>query len=136
MPVPLTPTRKVTLGGDLRVRRIAALAGLRGWRRICCLEQVAELVAAFDGLVAGAVAEGVEDGGGGLDAEVAREQGGFEVVEGLLVDGAGEGGDVFDFGGERLAGARDGLLHAGEEALGFGRVFGGVDWVWSWRQRA
>ena len=63
------------------------------------------------------------------DAEVAGEQRGFEVFEGGLVDGAGEGDDAFDFGGERLAGARDGLLHAVEEALGFGR-FGGVDWVW------
>ena len=53
-----------------------------------------------------------------MDAEVAGEQGGLEIFEGLLVDGAGEGGDAFDFGGERLAGARDGLLHAGEEALG------------------
>ena len=35
------------------------------------LEQGAEFFAAFDGLAAGAVAQGVEDGGGGLDAEVA-----------------------------------------------------------------
>ena len=80
------------------------------------LEELAELGAAFDGLMAGAVAECVEDGGGGLDAEVAREQRGFELFEGAFVDGAGEGGEVRDFGGKGLAGARDGLAHAVEEA--------------------
>jgi hypothetical protein len=62
------------------------------------LEQIAQLVAAFDGLAAGAVAQGVEDGGGGLDAEVAGQQRGFKVFEGGFVDGAGEGDDAFDFG--------------------------------------
>ena len=52
----------------------------------------------------------------GLDAEVAREQSGFKVFKGRLIDDAGERDEAFDFGGERLAGARDGLLHAVEEA--------------------
>ena len=82
------------------------------------LEQFAQLVAAFDGLAEGALAQGVENGGGGLHAQVAGEQRGFQIFERALVHGAGEGGDAFDLGGERLAGARDRLLHAVEEALG------------------
>ena len=89
-------------------------------------QKIAELGAAFDGLMAGAVAERVEDGGGGGHAEIAREQSGFELVESGFVDGAGEGGEVGDFGGEGLAGARDGLAHAIEESfLGFGVDFSG-----------
>ena len=80
-------------------------------------QKVAEFGAAFDGLMAGAIAQGVEDGGGGRDAEIAREQSGFEIFEGGLVDGAGEGGEVGDFGGEGLAGARDGLAHAIEDVF-------------------
>jgi len=56
-------------------------------------EEIAELLAAFDGFAKGAVAQGFEDGGGGLDAEIAGEQGFFKMLEGLLVDGAGERGD-------------------------------------------
>ena len=81
------------------------------------LQEVAQLGAAFDGLMAGAIAEGIEDGGGGWHAEVAREECGFELVESGLVDGAGEGGEIGDFGGKGLAGARDGLAHAVEDAV-------------------
>ena len=45
------------------------------------------------------------------------EQRGFKFFEGGFVDGAGEGGDVGDFGGEGLAGAGDGLPHAVEEVF-------------------
>ena len=117
LPVPLTPTRKVTFGRRLRVWEPGACGASRMAMQLS-LEKIAQLLAAFDGLMAGAVAQGFEDRGGGLDAEIAGEERGFEVFEGGLVDGAGEGGDAFDFGGERLAGARDGLLHAGEEAEG------------------
>ena len=63
----------------------------------------------------GAIMECIEDGGGGWDAEVAREQNGLKIVESGLVDSASEGGEVGDFGGEGLARARDGLAHAVEE---------------------
>jgi len=71
--------------------------------------------------VAGAVAEGVEDGGGGGDAEVAGEKRGFEFFESAFVDGAREGGEVGDFLGEAFAGARDRLTHAVEEFF----------WLWT-----
>src|ERR1035441_420222 len=69
-------------------------------------EEVAQLIAALDGFAECAVAQGVEDGVGGLHAEGAGEQRGFEVLEGLLVDDAGERGDAVDFGRERLASVR------------------------------
>jgi len=92
------------------------------------LEQGAQLLAALNGLMAGAVAQGGQDFGGGLDAQIARKQHGFKSFEGGFVYGSGEGDDVFDFGREGLAGARDGLLHAAEKAgLGvFGRAGFGV----------
>jgi hypothetical protein len=110
LPVPLTPTRKRDLGRGGR-RGDGVLRGAENGDQLL-LQEIAELGAAFDGLMAGAIAEGVENGGGGGHAEVAREQCSFEIVECGLVDGAGEGGDVGDFGGEGFAGARDGLAHA------------------------
>ena len=55
----------------------------------------------------------------------AREQDGFEVGEGGLVDLAGEGDDGADGLGEGLAGAGDRLLHAVEEAALLLGWFGG-----------
>ena len=99
-------------GGGVATGRI----GASRIPRICGLEQVAQFFAAVDCLEAGAFAEGVDDLGGGLHADVAHDERGFEFFEGGLVDLAGEGDDVVDLGGEGLAGARDGLLHAVEEA--------------------
>ena len=80
------------------------------------LSKRAEFFAAFDGLVPGAFAEGIEDFGGGLHADVAGDERGFKLFQIALVHRAGHGDDVFDFGVEGLAGARDRLLHAVEEA--------------------
>ena len=91
----------------------------------CCFEQIAQLGAAFDGLVAGAVAERVEDGGGGLHAEVAGEQRGFEIVEGAFVDGAGESGEVGDFGGEASRGCARPPGACGRRGLFFWVFLGG-----------
>jgi len=94
-------------------------------------EQGAEFFTAGDVLAFGSVAEVGEDGGGGGVADVAGEQGRFEVVEHGLVDGTGDGEDGLELVGEGFPGAGDGLLHAGEEAggglLGIGSGRGG-DW--------
>ncbi len=66
----------------LRVRGCRRLRGTKDCDQLL-FQEVAQLGAAFNGLVAGAVAEGVEDGGGGWHAEVAREKGGFEIFEGV-----------------------------------------------------
>ena len=62
------------------------------------LEQLAQLLAAIDGLVAGAVAQGVEDGGGGLHPQVAGDERRFQLFERRFVDRAGERNEVFDLG--------------------------------------
>ena len=80
------------------------------------LQQRAKFFAAFDGLALGALAQGVEDLGRGLHADVARDQRRFEIFEGRFVDRAGQGDDVFNLRSEGLARARDSLLHAAEEA--------------------
>ena len=114
LPVPLTPTRKVTLGGaeGLATGRI----GASRIPRSCVFQQVAQFFAAFDRLLAGAFAESLEDLGRGLHADVAHDERGFEFFEGRLVDFAGESDDVVDARGKGLAGARDGLAHAREKA--------------------
>ena len=84
-------------------------------------QKSAQFGAALNRLMAGAIAQRIEDGGGGWHAEIAREESGFEIVEGGLVDGASEGSEVGDFGGEGLARARDGLAHAIEDFF----------WLWS-----
>ncbi len=99
LPVPLTPTRKVTAGSPADGKEIWIVGdgGFEDGAELL-LEEGAQLFAAFDGLVAGAVAEGGEDFGGGLDAQIAGKQRGFKGFEGGFVDGAGEGDYVFDFG--------------------------------------
>jgi len=77
------------------------------------------------------VAQSFEDCGGGLHAEVAREQRRFELLERAFVHDARQGGQVGDFGRERFARARDRLPHFVEEALraprpAFRRVYPGV----------
>ena len=86
-------------------------------------QQVAQFRAAFDGLAASAFAEGIEDFGRGLYADVAHDQRGFEIFERRLIDLAGERDDVVDACGKRLAGARDGLAHAREESRFTRRLF-------------
>ncbi len=83
------------------------------------LEEVAQFVAAFDGLAAGAVTQSVQNPGGGLHAEIAGKQCCFKTFQSGFVDGSGEGDDAFDLGRKRLPGAGNGLLHAVEKA-GFG----------------
>jgi 5-methyltetrahydrofolate--homocysteine methyltransferase len=90
------------------------------------LQELAQLGAAFDGLMAGAIAQCVEDGGGGLDAEVAREQSGFELVEKILesriaiIDGAmgttirTYGMKEADIRGERFKDSKKDLLNNGD----------------------
>ena len=63
-----------------------------------------------------ALAEVGDDFGGGGGADVGGEEREFEVVEGSVVDFAGEGDDGGDRLGKRFAGAGDRLLHAVEEA--------------------
>ena len=80
------------------------------------LQEIAQLGAALNRLMARAIAQCVEDGGSGFDAKVAREQSRFQLFERAFIHGARERGNVRDFGGKGLAGARNGLLHAVEEA--------------------
>lgn len=79
--------------------------------------------------MASAIAEGIKDGGGGWHAEIAREENRFKIVESGFVDSASESGEIGDFGGEGLAGARDGLAHAVEETE-FGFIGGIVRLPW------
>ena len=81
------------------------------------LQEIAQLRAALDRLVARAIAQGVEDCRGGFDAKVTGEQRRFQLFERAFVHRAGKRGNVRDFGGKGLAGARDGLPHAVEEVL-------------------
>ena len=97
-PVPLTPTRKVTLGGCICGAASRPVGAREEWRLSCSLQELAQLLAALNGLMAGAVAQGVENSGGGGNAEVAGEQRRFEVLKCRLVDGASEGGNISDFG--------------------------------------
>ena len=114
LPVPFTPTRKVTLGGAAGVGD----GTLRGFQNLleAGLEQGAKFFAAFDGLAAGALAECVQNLGGRLHADVAGDERGFQFLQVAFVHRAGHGDDVFDLRSERFAGARNRLLHAVEEA--------------------
>ncbi len=86
-------------------------------------QQRTQLFAAGDGLLAGAFAESRNDLRGGLHADVAHDERGFEFFESGLVDFAGQGDDVVDAGGEVLAGAGDRFAHAREEARFPSRFF-------------
>ncbi len=83
-----------------------------------------EFGAVGDAVAEGAIAQAGDDLVGGGGADVAGEEGEFEVVERGFVDFAGEGDDGGDGVGERLAGAGDRLLHAVEEAAGCGGLGG------------
>jgi len=71
LPVPFTPTRKVTSAAS-EARDFALRSAQDGDHLL--LEQRAQLVAALNVLAQCTFAERIEDGGGGLEADVAREQ--------------------------------------------------------------
>ena len=62
------------------------------------------------------VAQGGQYVSGSLRPQITGKKSRFKVFEGLLVYRSGEGDEVFDFGRQGLACARDGLLHAAKKA--------------------
>jgi hypothetical protein len=80
------------------------------------LEQFPQFLAAFNRLPPCAIAQCFQNGVGGFHAQVAGQQGRFQVFERALVHRARGGDNGFDLGRQRLARARDGLLHPREKA--------------------
>ena len=89
------------------------------------LEDLTKLGSALDAGAESALAKVLHDDGGRGAADVRCEEARLELIKGGLIDLAGERDDGADGVGERLAGARDRLPHAVEEAEFrlFGRRF-------------
>ncbi len=115
LPVPFTPTTRITSGDALDFVNRPGAGGAENCQQLF-LQQTLEFLSIFDLFTVGLVAEFGEHFLRGSVAEIGGDERGLEIVEGVAVNLLANRNDFLDALRQVFAGSRNRLLHAVKEA--------------------